>query len=214
MSFTLTTLTASVQEWTQNDESTFVAEIPFFIKNAEERIFKTVDLDYFRKNVTGSATSGNKFLEKPSDYMATFSLSLINSGANVFLLQKDVNFLQEYHPDPSVTGTPKYYAQFDVSTFILAPTPNADFTAELHYYYRPASLTTDNSGSTWISTNAPDALLYGTLVEAYTFMKGEKDLLDLYNGRYLESIARLKNYAEGRNYSDSFREGLVRQRQT
>jgi hypothetical protein len=203
-----------VQEWTQNDESTFVAEIPFFIKNAEERIFKTVDLDYFRKNVTGSATSGNKFLEKPSDYMATFSLSLINSGANVFLLQKDVNFLQEYHPDPTVTGTPKYYAQFDVSTFILAPTPNADFTAELHYYYRPASLTTDNSGSTWISTNAPDALLYGTLVEAYTFMKGEKDLLDLYNGRYLESIARLKNYAEGRNYSDSFREGLVRQRQT
>jgi len=214
MSFTLTTLTASVQEWTQNDESTFVAEIPFFIKNAEERIFKTVDLDYFRKNVTGVATSGNKFLQKPSDYLATFSLSLVSSGSNVFLLQKDVNFLQEYHPDPTVTGTPKYYAQFDLTNFILAPTPNANFTAELHYYYRPASLTTDNSGSTWISTNAPDALLYGTLVEAYTFMKGEKDLLDLYNGRYLESIARLKNYAEGRNYSDSFREGLVRQRQT
>jgi hypothetical protein len=214
MSFTLTTLTASVQEWTQNDESTFVAEIPFFIKNAEERIFKTVDLDYFRKNVTGVATSSNKFLQKPSDYLATFSLSLVSSGSNVFLLQKDVNFLQEYHPDPTVTGTPKYYAQFDVDNFILAPTPNANFTAELHYYYRPASLTTDDSGSTWISTNAPDALLYGTLVEAYTFMKGEKDLLDLYNGRYLESIARLKNYAEGRNYSDSFREGLVRQKQT
>lgn len=214
MSFTLTTLTASVQEWTQNDESTFVAEIPFFIKNAEERIFKTVDLDYFRKNVTGVATSGNKFLQKPSDYLATFSLSLVSSGSNVFLLQKDVNFLQEYHPDPTVTGTPKYYAQFDLTNFILAPTPNANFTAELHYYYRPPSLTTDDSGSTWISTNAPDALLYGTLVEAYTFMKGEKDLLDLYNGRYLESIARLKNYAEGRNYSDSFREGLVRQRQT
>ena len=214
MSFTLTTLTASVQEWTQNDESTFVAEIRFFIKNAEERIFKTVDLDYFRKNVTGTATSGNKFLQKPSDYLATFSLSLVSSGSNVFLLQKDVNFLQEYHPDPTVTGTPKYYAQFDLTNFILAPTPNANFTAELHYYYRPPSLTTDDSGSTWISTNAPDALLYGTLVEAYTFMKGEKDLLDLYNGRYLESIARLKNYAEGRNYSDSFREGLVRQRQT
>ena len=214
MSFTLTTLTASVQEWTQNDESTFVAEIPFFIKNAEERIFKTVDLDYFRKNVTGTATSGNKFLQKPSDYLATFSLSLVSSGSNVFLLQKDVNFLQEYHPDPTVTGTPKYYAQFDLTNFILAPTPNANFTAELHYYYRPPSLTTDDSGSTWISTNAPDALLYGTLVEAYTFMKGEKDLLDLYNDRYLESIARLKNYAEGRNYSDSFREGLVRQRQT
>ena len=214
MSFTLTTLTASVQEWTQNDESTFVAEIPFFIKNAEERIFKTVDLDYFRKNVTGTATSGNKFLQKPSDYLATFSLSLVSSGSNVFLLQKDVNFLQEYHPDPTVTGTPKYYAQFDLTNFILAPTPNANFTAELHYYYRPPSLTSDSSGTTWISTNAPDALLYGTLVEAYTFMKGEKDILDLYNGRFLESLSRLKNYAEGINYSDSFREGLVRQRQT
>ena len=214
MSFTLTTLKQSVQDWTENDESTFVGELDFFIKNAEERIFKTVDLDYFRKNVEGTTTSGNKFLQKPSDYMATFSLSLVNSGSNVFLLQKDVNFLQEFHPDPTVTGVPKYYAQFDVDNFILAPTPNANFTAELHYYYRPTSLTSDSSGTTWISTNAPDALLYGTLVEAYTFMKGEKDILDLYNGRFLESLSRLKNYAEGRNYSDSFREGLIRQRQT
>jgi len=214
MSFTLTTLKQSVQDWTENDETTFVNELDFFIKNAEERIFKTVDLDYFRKNVEGTATSGNKFLQKPTDYMATFSLSVISSGSNIFLLQKDVNFVQEYEPDPTVTGTPKYYAQFDVNNFILAPTPNADFAVELHYYYRPTSLTTDPNGTTWISTNAPDALLYGTLVEAYTFMKGEKDILDLYNGRYLESIARLKNYAEGRNYSDSYREGLVRQRQT
>tara|TARA_Y100000114_G_scaffold155330_1_gene179219 strand:+ start:968 stop:1612 length:645 start_codon:yes stop_codon:yes gene_type:complete len=214
MSFTLTTLKQSVQDWTENDETTFVNELDFFIKNAEERIFKTVDLDYFRKNVEGSATSGNKFLQKPLDYLATFSLSLLSSGSHIFLLQKDVNFIQEYNPDPTVTGTPKYYAQFDVSNFILAPTPNADFAVELHYYYRPTSLTTDPNGTTWISTNAPDALLYGTLVEAYTFMKGEKDILDLYNGRFLESLARLKNYAEGRNYSDSYREGLVRQRQT
>ena len=108
MSFTLTTLTQSIQDWTENDESTFVAEIPFFIKNAEERIFKTVDLDYFRKNVEGTATSGNKFLQKPSDYMATFSLSLSNSGSSVFLLQKDVNFIQEFNPDPTVTGAPIY----------------------------------------------------------------------------------------------------------
>ena len=214
MSFTLTTLKQSVQDWTENDETTFVNELDFFIKNAEERIFKTVDLDYFRKNVEGTATTGNKFLQKPTDYMATFSLSVISSGSNIFLLQKDVNFIQEYQPDPTVTGTPKYYAQFDVNNFILAPTPNADFAVELHYYYRPTSLTTDPNGTTWISTNAPDALLYGTLVEAYTFMKGEKDILDLYNGRFLESLARLKNYAEGRNYSDSYREGLVRQRQT
>ena len=214
MSFTLTTLKQSVQDWTENDETTFVNELDFFIKNAEERIFKTVDLDYFRKNVEGTTTSSNKFLQKPTDYMATFSLSVISSGSNIFLLQKDVNFIQEYQPDPTVTGIPKYYAQFDVNNFILAPTPNADLAVELHYYYRPTSLTTDPNGTTWISTNAPDALLYGTLVEAYTFMKGEKDMLDLYNGRFLESLARLKNYAEGRNYSDSYREGLVRQRQT
>ena len=199
------------QEWTENEETTFGAEIPFFIKNAEERIFKSVDLDYFRKNVTGTMTSGNKFLEKPSDYLATHSLSYVNaSSENVFLLQKDVNFLQEYTPNPATTGSPIYYAQFDVDTFIVAPTPNSSFSVELHYYYRPASLTTDNSGTTWISTNAPDALLYASLVEAYTFMKGENDLIKLYNDRYMEAITRLKVYSEGRNYSDSYRDGLVR----
>ena len=211
MSFTLTTLKASVQEWTQNDESTFVAEIPFFIKNAEERIFKTVDLDYFRKNVTGVATSGNKFLQKPSDWLANFSLSFVNSSSeNVFLLQKDVNYLQEFHPNPSSTGTPRFYASFDVNNFIVAPTPNSNFTVEVHYYYRPASLTTDDSGSTWISTNAPDALLYATLIEAYTFMKGENDLLQLYTARFPEAISRLKIYAEAKENTDAYREGLVR----
>ena len=211
MSFTLTTLTASIQEWTENDESTFVAEIPFFIKNAEERIFKSIDLDYFRKNGTGTLTSGNKFLEKPSDYLATHSLSFVNdSSENVFLLQKDVNFIQQYTPNPATTGLPIYYAQFDVDTFIVAPTPSSSFAVELHYYYRPASLTTDDSGTTWISTNAPDALLYACLVEAYAFMKGEADLIQLYNTRYTEALSRLKTYAEGRNYSDSYRDGLVR----
>ena len=148
MSFTLTTLTASVQEWTQNDESTFVAEIPFFIQNAEERIFKVVDLEYFRKNATGVMTSGNKFLQKPSDWLANFSLSFVNSSSeNVFLLQKDVNYLQEFHPNPSSTGTPRFYASFDVNNFILAPTPNSNFTVEVHYYYRPASLTKEWNGS-------------------------------------------------------------------
>jgi hypothetical protein len=211
MSFTLTTLTASVQEWTQNDESTFVAEIPFFIQNAEERIFKVVDLEYFRKNVTGVMTSGNKFLQKPSDWLANFSLSFVNSSSeNVFLLQKDVNYLQEFHPNPSSTGTPRFYASFDVNNFIVAPTPNSNFTVEVHYYYRPASLTTDDSGSTWISTNAPDALLYATLIEAYTFMKGENDLLQLYTARFTEAISRLKIYAEAKENTDAYREGLVR----
>tara|TARA_R100001163_G_C5060722_1_gene197576 strand:+ start:1058 stop:1705 length:648 start_codon:yes stop_codon:yes gene_type:complete len=211
MSFTLTTLTSSIQEWTQNDEATFVAEIPFFIKNAEERIFKVVDLDYFRKNVTGTMTSGNKFLEKPSDYLSTFSLSYVNSSSqNVFLLQKDVNFIQEFTPNPTTTGSPRFYSSFDVDTFIVAPTPDTSYAVELHYYYRPASLTTDDSGSTWISTNAPDALLYACLVEAYTFMKGENDLLQLYTARFTEAISRLKIYGEAQENTDAYREGLVR----
>lgn len=211
MSFTLTTLKQSIQDWTENDETTFVNELDFFIKNAEERIFKVVDLDYFRKNVTGSMTSGNKFLQKPSDWLASFSISFVNSSSeNVFLLQKDVNFLQEYTPNPSTTGSPKYYANFDVSNFILAPTPNSDYTVEIHYYYRPASLTTDNSGSTWISTNAPDALLYACLIEAYTFMKGENDLIQLYTARFSEAMSRLKIYGESQENTDAYREGLVR----
>ena len=211
MSFTLTTLTASVQEWTQNDEATFVAEIPFFIRNAEERIFKVVDLDFFRKNATGSMTSGNKFLQKPSDYLSTFSLSYVNSSSeNIFLLQKDVNYIQEFNPNPSTTGSPRYYSSFDIDNFIVAPTPDSDYSVEIHYYYRPASLTTVDSGSTWISTNAPDALLYATLVEAYTFMKGENDLIQLYTARFTEAMSRLKIYGEGQENTDAYREGLVR----
>ena len=211
MSFTLTTLTSSIQEWTENDEATFVAEIPFFIRNAEERIFKVVDLDYFRKNVTGTMTSGNKFLQKPSDYLASFSLSYVKDSANVFLLQKDVNYIQEFTPNPSTTtGSPRFYSSFDIDNFILAPTPDTNYSVELHYYYRPASLTTDDSGSTWISTNAPDALLYGSLIEAYTFMKGESDLIQLYTARFTEAMTRLKVYGEAQENTDAYREGLVR----
>tara|TARA_Y100000004_G_scaffold161584_1_gene189729 strand:+ start:217 stop:861 length:645 start_codon:yes stop_codon:yes gene_type:complete len=214
MSFTLNTLKQSIQDWTENDESTFVAELDFIIKNAEERIFKSVDLDYFIKNVTGTMTSGNKFLQKPSDFLASNSLSYIKNSENIFLLHKDVNFIQEYTANPATTGSPIYYAQFDVNNFIVAPTPDSDYTVEIHYYYRPASLTTDDSGTTWISTNAPDALLYACLIEAYTFMKGENDLIQLYNSRYAEAISRLKTFAEGRNYSDEYRDGQVRQAKT
>ena len=208
MSFTLTTLKQSIQDWTENDETTFVNELDFFIKNAEERIFKLVDLDYFRKNVTGTMTASNKFLQKPSDYLATYSLSYVKDSSNVFLLQKDVNFIQEYTANPATTGSPIYYASFDVDNYIVAPTPDLSYAVELHYYYRPASLTTDDSGSTWISTSAPDALLYACLVEAYTFMKGEADVLQLYNSRFGEAIQRLKGYAEGQENIDSYRMGL------
>ena len=210
MSFTLTTLKQSIQDWTQNSETTFVNELDFIIVNAEERIFKVVDLDYFRKNVTGELTSGNKFLQKPSDYLASFSLSFVKDSSNIFLLQKDVNYLQEFTPNPTTTGSPRFYASFDVDNFIVAPTPDSSYSAELHYYYRPASITTDDSGTTWIGTNAPDALLYACLVEAYTFMKGESDLIQLYTARFTEAMSRLKIYGESQENTDAFREGLVR----
>ena len=210
MSFTLTTLKQSIQDWTQNSETTFVNELDFIIKNAEERIFKVVDLDYFRKNVTGGLTTGNKFLQKPTDYLATFSLSYVKDSANVFLLQKDVNFIQEFTPNPTTTGSPRFYSSFDVDNFIVAPTPDADYVAELHYYYRPNSLTLDANSTTWISTNAPDALLYASLVEAYTFMKGEPDLMTLYENRFLQEISRLKNKAEARGRRDEYRYDSLR----
>ena len=137
-------------------------------------------------------------------------MSYVKDSANVFLLQKDVNYIQEFTPNPSTTGSPRFYSSFDVDTFIIAPTPDSSYAVELHYYYRPASLTTDNSGTTWISTNAPDALLYACLVEAYTFMKGETDLIQLYSARYGEAITRLKNYGEGQENTDAFRTGLVK----
>jgi hypothetical protein len=156
-------------------------------------------------------SSSNKFLEKPSDYLSTFSLSYVNSSSeNVFLLQKDVNYIQQFNPNPNTTGSPRFYSSFDVDTFIIAPTPDSNYSVELHYYYRPTSLTTDDSGTTWISTNAPDALLYASLVEAYTFMKGETDLIQLYTARFTEAISRLKIYGEGQENTDAFREGLVR----
>ena len=213
MSFTLAQLKTAIQDYTDNSETSFVAHLPDFIKSSEERIFKSVDLDYFRKNVTGSMSSGNQFLQKPSDYLASFSLSFVNaSSENVFLLQKDVNFIQEYSPNPSTTGTPKYYASYDVDNYIVGPTPDSNYTVELHYFYRPASITTDDSGTTWISENASDALLCACLVEAYTFMKGEADMLQLYSQRYGEAISRLKVYGEGQENSDAYRDGLPRVR--
>jgi len=214
MSFTHTTLKQALQDWTENSETTFVNNLDVFIKNAEERILKLVDLDLFRKNVTGPMVSGNQYLNVPSDYLASFSFSYEDSnGDKQFLLQKDVNFLQEYHPDASDTAAPKYYAIFDIDNFIIAPTPDDNYNTELHYYYRPASIT-GSAGTSWLGDNAPNTLLYGSLVEAYIFMKGEADMLQLYEQRFVEAIARLKNYGEGRENSDAYRKGLVRVTQT
>tara|TARA_R100000664_G_scaffold13369_1_gene21405 strand:- start:15277 stop:15924 length:648 start_codon:yes stop_codon:yes gene_type:complete len=210
MAFTFTTLKTAIQDYTQNSETTFVNNLSRFIINAEERIFKEVQLDVFRKNVNGAITSGNKFLTKPTDYLSTFSLSILNNSENVFLLRKHPTFLQDYTPDPSTTGVPQYYADFDETTFLLAPTPSSGFTAELHYYHRPTSITATSDGTSWLGTNAELALLYASLVEAYTFMKGEADMFQIYNARYQEALAYLKNLGEGKNTRDEYRYDKLR----
>jgi len=209
MSFTKATLTTAIQDYTDNSETTFVNNIPNFVKAAEEKILKSVDLDYFRKNVTSALTSSDEFLTVPSDYLASFSLQITTSGSESFLLQKDVNFLREYTPASTTTGLPKYYARFDEDNFILAPTPNSNYTIQLNYFYRPASLTAgSDSGTTWVSTNAPFALLYGSLVEAYTFMKGEPDVIQNYNGLFAQYLERVKDLGEARENTDGYRVGL------
>ena len=209
MSWTFTTLKNAIQDYTQNTESTFVNNLNNFIITTEERILKQVDLDYFRKNVTGTMSTGNKFLQVPDDYLASFSLQITTAGSEGYLLKKDVSFIREYTPAATTTGLPKYYARFDVDNFIVAPTPNSNYAIELHYYYRPTSLTAgSDSGTTWLSTNAPYALLYGSLVEAYNYMKGEPDVIQNYNGLYMQYLERLKDLGEARENTDAFKTGL------
>tara|TARA_A100001391_G_C5023934_1_gene266596 strand:- start:115 stop:762 length:648 start_codon:yes stop_codon:yes gene_type:complete len=211
MSFTLATLKTAIQDYADNSETSFVTNLPNFIKAAEEKIFKGVDLDIFRKNVTSAFTSSDQFLTVPSDYLASFSLQITTSGSESFLLQKDVNYLREYTPASSTTGLPKYYARFDSDNFIVAPTPDSNYTLELHYYYRPTSLTAGaDSGTTWLSTNAPFALLYGSLIEAYYYMKGEPDVIAQYEKNYVFYLQRLKDLGEARENEDAYRQGLPR----
>tara|TARA_R110000796_G_scaffold95988_4_gene201426 strand:- start:567 stop:1421 length:855 start_codon:yes stop_codon:yes gene_type:complete len=284
MSYTLTTLKTTIQDYTENTETTFVSHLRDFIRSTENRIFKMIDFDVFRKNVTSAVSSSDRFLSVPDDYLASFSLSITNSSNIEFLLEKDVNFIQEYNPNASTTGVPKYYAKFDVSNFILAPTPNSNYSVELHYYYKPTSLadstivltvgaassfavneviTGTSSGATatisskndgtnqltivvpttaftngetvtggttahssaisaissdttttWLSKNALNAMLYGSLVEAYIFMKGEPDMMQLYEKRFMEEISRLKDLGEARENADAYRQGLPRRPRT
>ena len=209
MSFTYAQLKTAIQDYTDNAETTFVNHLNDFIKASEEKLLKSVDLDYFRKNVTSTLTSSDQFLTVPSDYLASFSLQITTSGSESFLLQKDVNYLREYTPAASTTGLPKYYARFDENNFILAPTPDTAYTIELHYFYRPASLTAGaDGGTTWLSTNAPYALLYGSLIEAYTFMKGEPDVIQNYTNLYMQYLERVKDLGEARENTDGYRVGL------
>jgi hypothetical protein len=211
MSFTYDQLKTAIQDYTENDETSFVTNLPLFIRISEERILKNVQLSLFRKNVTASTTASDKFLACPSDFLAPFSLSLAGTDGDKFFIDfKDPSFIQTYTPDATTTGSPRYYAVFDIDNFILAPTPNTTFTAELHYFYRPASLTAGSgSGTTWLSENAEMAMLYGALIEAYIYMKGEQDVMAMYNKRFEESLIGVKMLGEAKETTDEYRTGKV-----
>ena len=211
MSFTYDQLKTAIQDYTENDETSFVTNLPLFIRISEERILENVQLSLFRKNVTASTTASDKFLACPSDFLAPFSLSLAGTDGDKFFIDfKDPSFIQTYTPDATTTGSPRYYAVFDIDNFILAPTPNTTFTAELHYFYRPASLTAGSgSGTTWLSENAEMAMLYGALIEAYIYMKGEQDVMAMYNKRFEESLIGVKMLGEAKETTDEYRTGKV-----
>jgi|TARA_R110001632_G_scaffold179243_1_gene299129 hypothetical protein len=215
MSFTYAQLKTAIQDYTENTEATFVNSLDIFIKNTEERILKIAQLEVFRKNQTGSMSASNQYLALPSDYLAPYSLSYTTGGNKEFVLFKDVNFVQSFNPDDGTTGAPRYYAQFDIDNFILGPTPDVAYPVELHYFYRPQSLTAGaEDGTTWLSTNASVSMLYGSLIEAYTFMKGEADLVQNYTQRFTEALSRVKNFGESQEVTDAYRTGLILREKT
>lgn len=215
-------LVVAISDYTENTFQT--VDVNLFITQAEQRIYNSVQFPSIRKNVTGTITANNKYLSAPDDFLATYSLAVFSgSGPYTFLLNKDVNFIREAYPTPTSTGTPKYYALFGPTTtagppslptnelsFILGPTPDATYSAELHYYYYPESITTAASGQTWLGDNFDTVLLYGALVEAYTYMKGEADMMALYNQKYVQALALAKRLGDGMERQDAYRSGQVR----
>jgi len=209
-------LSAAIQDYTQNYETEFVGNIPVFVKQAEQRIYNTVQFPSLRKNVTGNLTPNNKYLSCPIDFLSVYSMAVVDTtGAYEYLLNKDVNFIRQAYPTPTDTGMPKYYAlfgpTFSASTelsFILGPTPNVNYQVELHYFFYPESIVTANT--TWLGDNFDSVLLYGSLVEAYTFMKGEADMMSLYDGKYKEALGLAKRLGDGLERSDAYRSGQYR----
>ena len=209
-------LSLAIQEYCQNTESSFVSNIPTFVEQAEQRIYNQIQFPSLRKNVTGSVTTNNKYLSCPADFLSVFSIAVVDSdGSYKYLLNKDVNFIRESYPTPTSTGLPEYYALFGPQTsdpnelsFILGPTPDAAYTVELHYFYYPTSIVT--AGTSWLGDNFDSVLLYGSLVEAYTFMKGEADLLAMYDNKYKEALALAKRLGDGLERQDAYRSGQAR----
>lgn len=207
-------LTATIEDYTEN---TFTAdELATFTRQAEQRIYNAVQLPNLRKNVTGSLTSGNKYLSCPTDFLAVYSIAVIDAaGTYEYLLNKDVNFIRQAYPSPSDTGLPEHYAIFgprsddpNELSFIIGPTPDASYVMELHYFYYPESIVT--AGTSWLGDNFDIALLNACLVEAITFMKGEQDLVKLYQDRYAQALVLLKNLGDGKDRQDAYRSGQVR----
>jgi hypothetical protein len=206
-----TQLVAEIQSYVEDQFQT--DDINTFITQAEQRIYNSVQLPALRKNVTGTTTSGNKYLAMPTDWLATFSLAVINANNEyLYLLNKDVNFIRQSFPDTDSDyyGEPQYYAVFDNTAFIMGPTPDANYDVELHYFYYPESITTTVSGTTWLGDNFSSALLYGSLLEAYTYMKGEQDIINQYQKRYDEAMFLLKQLADAKDRQDAYRSGQVR----
>lgn len=212
-----TQLTAAIKGYAENDfpetvgAFTSASQIATFVQIAEQRIYNIVQLPAFRKNMTGNLTSGNKYLQLPSDWLATYSLAVITPANEYFyLLNKDVNFIRESYPDtdPAFYGRPEYYAQFDQNTVILGPTPDAGYSVELHFFYYPQSIVT--AGTSWLGDNFDSVLLYGALLEAASFMKSDKDVIDFYQKRYDDALFELKQLGDGKNRQDAYRSGQVR----
>ena len=204
-----TQLVQAIKDYTESTETSFVSHIDEIIKQSEKKIYNEVQLPYLRKNVTGNATLGNKYVQTPTDFLAVYSMAIIDSSSDQhFLLNKDVNFIREAYAGASTQAQPKYYALFDHNTFILGPTPDSAYNVELHYYYYPTSIVT--ASTTWLGDNYEQALLYACLVQAYTYLKGEPDLLANYEKQYQENMVQLKMLGDGKDRRDAYRSGQVR----
>ena len=212
-----TQLVSAIKGYAENDfpntvgSFTSTDQIATFVQQAEQRVYNDIQLPALRRNVTGTLTTGNKYLACPSDWLSTFSIAIINaSNEYSYLLNKDVNFIRESYPDTDAAfyGEPQHYAQFDQNTFLLGPTPDADYAVELHYFYYPESIVT--AGTSWLGDNFDSVLIYGSLLEAGTFMKSDGDVMNTYKGRYEEALGLLKMLGDGKNRQDAYRSGQVR----
>ena len=220
-----TALSNAIQAYTENTETDFVTNIPVFVTQAEQRIYNSVQFPSIRKNVTSTIAVNTKYLDCPLDFLAVYSMAVIDASGNYeYLLNKDVNFIRQAYPQPTDTGTPKYYALFgptvltsviyDELSFIIGPTADASYGVELHYYYYPESITVAADGQTWLGDNFDTVLLYASLVEAYTYMKGETDMMALYNQKFMEALALAKRLGDGMERQDAYRSGQFRQKVT